>query len=140
MSSIARQIGVVSSQIENATRTNEFAMSARCLLAAKGLPEAAEFARGVRATERVQSLLKSAVAAGTTTDLADLVPFQQVADAFLQTVASASVFEALRANGDWRILPANTRVGAASPAALGYPHAAYVAAALEAYGDFARAR
>ena len=55
--------------------------------------------------------LRAPISAHSTSS--DLVPaVGGIADSFLTTVARNSVFETLRVAGDWRILPANARVGA----------------------------
>src|SRR5262245_49046231 len=109
---IAQRVAQVSSTMESASRAGEFVQLARALALADvadgGLAGAAQRLEANRGSPRVVECLRSAVAAGTTAAWSDLVPYQALADGFLQTVARASVFEALRASDAWRVLPPNT--------------------------------
>src|SRR5262245_56790792 len=113
---IAARVAQVSSKIESGTRAGEFIQLAHALALADvadgGLIGAVQRLEANRGSPRVIEVLKAAVSAGTTTAWADLVTFQAMADGFLQTVARTSVLEAVRTNGDWRLLPPNARVGA----------------------------
>src|SRR5262245_3058687 len=98
---IAQRVAQVSSKIESESRAGEFLQLAHALalatMAEGGLPGVVRYVEATRGSPRVVECLKSAVAAGTTTAWSDLVPYQALADGFLQTVARASVFEVLRA-------------------------------------------
>jgi hypothetical protein len=98
-------LGVVLEQ-----RHIELAIIAKHFLAAGrdgGLITATLLAEEARAPERVQTILKAAVAAGTTTDAnwaSALTPYRSVIAAFVESLRSSSVF--------YRILRARQEINA----------------------------
>ena len=87
----------------------------RCLMGAgrDGLPGALEAAKANRATDRVVDVLRAAVSAGTTTDAtwaAPLVAYQAISAGFLESLKSASAFQAILSAGAFRVVPFRLRV------------------------------
>jgi hypothetical protein len=115
--SIVQRIARMKTDSELQTRAGEFLQIARALAMAGpqgGLTHAARLAQSNNSSIRVQSILKSAVDAGSTSSLSQLVDYRLVAAGFLETLARASVFEAIRVAGGWRVVPLNVRTGAVS--------------------------
>ena len=72
-----------------------------------GLPGALEAAKANCATDRVVDVLRAAVSAGTTTDAtwaAPLVAYQAISAGFLESLKSASAFQAILSAGAFRVV------------------------------------
>lgn len=98
------------------TRASDFVAFAKCLLVADGdLPAAST----MRASERVRTILKAAVAAGTTTDTdwaSSLTEYRQVASGFAESLRPVSIFDRLLADNAIRRVPLRSRVVAVTTA------------------------
>jgi HK97 family phage major capsid protein len=120
---IAQRIGQVNANMESATRQREFISFAKYLLDAKGQPALAwENAKQNRALPRVVEILRSAVAAGGTTDPAwagALTDYNLIAQAFLGSLRQFSAFDQVLTDGSFLRVPLRTRVNIVSTAASG---------------------
>jgi Phage capsid family len=109
---IIQKVAQVSANPEHATRTREFASYTRYLLESRGaLATAREIAEQSGAPPRVVNILKSAVAAGDTTDphwAGALADYNLIAQAFFQSLAPFSAFDA--ALNDFLRVPLHTRI------------------------------
>jgi len=118
---IAQRIAQVNANMENATRVREFGAYARYLLLSKGLPATArQLAEENNASPRVLNILKSAVAAGSTTDqhwAGAFADYGLLASAFIQSLAPFSAFDTALADGAFVKVPLRTRVSVISSAA-----------------------
>lgn len=105
----------------------EFARYARCLILAKGnLMQAHEIAKeNFKDNPRLQTILKAAVAAGTTSDAtwaAPLVDYQTLAAEFIEFLRPQTIIGQFGANGvpSLRRIPFNVRMGRQTSGGSGY--------------------
>jgi hypothetical protein len=116
--SIAQQIGKASLDTENRTRAGEFISLVKYLGAAGGnFAEAHEAAVTARANERVQSMLKAAVSAGTTSNMSVLFDYRQAVGAFLASISNSAFDQML---SSFMRMPLHTRVAITTTAVTGY--------------------
>ena len=90
-------LGKINRDVETNTRAKEFANVARWLMVGKGnLGNAIHEAQAHRATEKILTGLKAAVAAGSTGDANFAAPlaYQELADGFLVSLRNIGVFDA----------------------------------------------
>jgi hypothetical protein len=108
---IMQTIGRAAADQSTRARSNEFVQYARCLLQAKGMPaEALIYAKRNYATDRVQDVLKSAIAAGGTTTNdwgSELATFST---GFAGGLGSFGAFDKILSDGAFLRLPMKTRV------------------------------
>lgn len=101
----------------------EFVLLARCIARARGqLSLAATLADSAPGGQRVAAILRSAISAGTVTDAAwagSLSGYQSVAEGFIESLRSLSVFDRLLADGSMRRVPLRTRLAVSTLAATG---------------------
>ena len=88
--------------LETRTKAGEFRQLAFMLLKHKSAYEANLHSVTERITPRVQNILKSAVSGATIGDWAAIADYQNISAAFLESLASASVFDAVLAGGMMR--------------------------------------
>jgi HK97 family phage major capsid protein len=104
---IAAQLGRMSSRIETAARSREFAEYATALMRAKGNPVTAlREAEANGAPQRVKATLKAAVAGATSSGADELAPLRILAEGFSATLAN-SAFDAVLA--DAHVAPLHVR-------------------------------
>jgi hypothetical protein len=105
-------LGTVQADLETRTRAGEFVGIARTLVASAktgGLLLAARMAESHRMSPRVVSILKSAVASGTTSGWgASISEYQDTVSAFLESLSVVGAFD--RMLGDMQRVPLKTRV------------------------------
>lgn len=113
---------VANASVEMATRAGEFGMIARMFLKARGdLPLALSLAETARATPRVLTVLKTAIAAGSISNSTwgeQLAEYEAAAAAFIETLRSVGAFDAMLA--DMRRVPLRIRLAAVTVGATGY--------------------
>jgi HK97 family phage major capsid protein len=101
----------------------EFVLMARCIAKARGqLSLAATIADTAYGGQRVAAILRSAISAGTVTDAAwagSLSGYHSVAEGFIESLRSLSVFDRLLADGATRRVPLRTRLAVSTVAASG---------------------
>lgn len=101
----------------------EFVRLARLIGRARGsLAYARHMAEASPGDERVARVLRSAVTAGTMADAAwagDLAGYSPIADGFLQSLRSLSVFDRMFSDGAIRRIPLRTRLAVATSAIVG---------------------
>lgn len=101
----------------------EFVLMARCIAKARGqLSLAATIADTSYGGQRVAAILRSAISAGTVTDAAwagSLSGYHSVAEGFIESLRSLSVFDRLLADGAMRRVPLRTRLAVSTVAASG---------------------
>lgn len=119
MATLAEKIGrdVETKEAKNLTRA--FGVLARCLMESEGRPaQAWKYAESRNVFPLVTNILKSAVAAGTTTNqnwASELADYQLIAQAFLGSLAPFSAFDAALA--DFIKVPFHTRIEVITSAA-----------------------
>ena len=119
--SLTQQVRRANADQDVRRASNEFIMLAKCLAVGGDLPNALEYAKQNRAVERVQEVLKAAVAAGTTTDTAwasALVPYQSIANGFLESLRNQSAYQSILSDGGFRVVPFKSRLGVVSVGAV----------------------
>ncbi len=104
--------------------SSEFDALVAHLLGAKGdIPEAAARAAADDTTpRRVQSVLKSAVAAGSLADpnwAGNLADYRLIVEGFVESLRSASAFDRMLGDGAFRVLPLRTRTIVVTAGATG---------------------
>jgi HK97 family phage major capsid protein len=101
----------------------EFVLLAKCIAKARGqLSLAATIADTAYGGQRVAAILRSAISAGTVTDAAwagSLSGYQSVAEGFIESLRSLSVFDRLLADGSMRRVPLRTRLAVSTLVANG---------------------
>src|SRR5262249_32766485 len=111
-------LGRVSSSLEYATSAREFASYCKFLLACRGDRIAARaMAEAAGASERVQTILKTAVSAGSTSTLGALNDYRIAVGGFLSTLRGYSAFDTILPST--MQLPLHTRVAVSSVAITG---------------------
>ena len=99
------------------------ALVAHLLGAKSNIPEAAARAAADGTTSRrVQTVLKSAVAAGSLADpifAGNLADYQLIVDGFVELLRSASAFDRMLGEGAFRVLPLRTRTVVVTAGATG---------------------
>jgi Phage capsid family len=114
--SIAQQVAKVSANVEQATRSGEFVALVKHLMAGGGdFSEAHELAVASRSSERVQTMLKSAVSAGSTTSLSALYDYRVAVGAFLASIQNSAFDQLL--NSMVRV-PLHTRIAVTTTALI----------------------
>src|SRR5262245_14545714 len=110
--SLAQRIGQLAREQELTQRCAKFFDVARYVALDKGRIDAASLEQN-GASERIQQILKSVVAAGSTTGWGQpLAPYAQLVDAFLLSLRSASAFDAML---PWmKVLPLHQQIVVAS--------------------------
>jgi hypothetical protein len=118
--SIMQVIGKLNRNVELSAQARDFAMMARFLLAAKGnLRDAATIATEQRASPRVVTTLKAAVAAGSFGSWgAQLADAPLLASGFVASLANVGVFDAMLAS--MRPMSLSSTGGAVANGAVGY--------------------
>lgn len=108
---ILQRLGEINADIENARRAAEFANYVRLIVAARGdVMQAAKLAEAQRATARIGVVLKTAVAAGTTSTsdwAAPLAEYDGLVQAFLESLRNVGAFDAMLPS--MRRIPLRTR-------------------------------
>lgn len=101
----------------------EFVLLARTIGRARGqLSLAATLADSAPGGQRVAAIIRSAISAGTLTDAAwagSLSGYQSVAEGFIESLRSLSVFDRLLADGAMRRVPLRTRLAVSTLVANG---------------------
>jgi hypothetical protein len=118
-----KHLAAISRDLEVKLATAEFNHFALALMKGAGdLPLALGIAQAQRSTPaRVLAVLKSAVAAGTTTDVGwakEIPEYHYLANGFVEALRNVGVFDRLLSGG-MRQLPLRTRIVATTTAALG---------------------
>lgn len=109
--------------IPNMGTVNEFVLMARCLAKAGGkLHLAAEYAQAQSNGDRVATVLRSAISAGTVADAAyagSLVGHNMIAAGFIESLRAAGVMDRLMADNALRRMPTRTRLAVSTVATVG---------------------
>jgi HK97 family phage major capsid protein len=122
---IMQTIARADAAIETRAASLEFLRYAQSLILAKGIRcDALELAqsRRVFAGPRVVDVLKSAVAAATTTDTtwaSELAPYRQISAGFVSSLAAFSAFDRIWDDGSFVKVPMKTRIATTTIAASG---------------------
>src|SRR5262249_18277749 len=97
--SIAQQIGQASSNVEARTKVGELYKLAQMLLRYKSAFNARSMVEAERATPRIAGILKAATGAATLSDWSSIADYQNIVEAFTESLRTASVFDAVLADG-----------------------------------------
>jgi HK97 family phage major capsid protein len=122
---IAQRIAKVDAAIETRAASREFIEYARALILAKGIrTDALELAQSKRvlAGPRVVDVLKSAVAAATTTDTtwaSGLAVYSQISAGFISSLQTFSCFDRIWADNAFVKVPMRTRIATTTLATTG---------------------
>src|SRR5262245_61496689 len=96
---IAAQVRAISSDLAEREGKGAFLKLARMLLRYKSPFNASAHASAERCTERVANILKSVVGGATLADWAAVADYQNIVQAFQESLRTASVFDAVLADG-----------------------------------------